>query len=132
MRISDWSSDVCSSDLDKHQKDIELILRTLAISTRADEYEKPMKEFLNVTMKQYKNAESMEAKSFFNNFPKVCDIVFDKLGEKPFNIKAKINASALDSVMGTLMTIADEIPKDLPERYGALLRSEEHTSELKS
>src|SRR3546814_2909239 len=122
MRISDWSSDVCSSDLkvnenaawrkiigkaplDKHQKDIELILRTLAISTRADEYEKPMKEFLNVTMKQYKNAESMEAKSFFNNFPKVCDIVFDKLGEKPFNIKAKINASA---------------------------RSEEHTSELQS
>src|SRR3546814_1365128 len=136
MRISDWSSDVCSSDLltaqeirhcvfhgpivdelskvnenaawrkiigkaplDKHQKDIELILRTLAISTRADEYEKPMKEFLNVTMKQYKNAESMEAKSFFNNFPKVCDIVFDKLGEKPFNIKAKINASALDSVI---------------------------------
>src|SRR3546814_11792091 len=72
----------------------------------------------------------MEAKSFFNNFPKVCDIVFDKLGEKPFNIKAKINASALDSVMGTLMTIADEIPKDLPERYGALLADPEFTDTL--
>src|SRR3546814_20062483 len=116
MRISDWSSDVCSSDLDKHQKDIELILRTLAISTRADEYEKPMKEFLNVTMKQYKNEESMEAKSFFNNFPKVCDIVFDKLGEKPFNIKAKINASAIDFEMVTVMTIADLFTKDFIKR----------------
>src|SRR3546814_3468079 len=109
---------------------VRSILRTLAISTRADEYEKPMKEFLNVTMKQYKNAESMEAKSFFNNFPKVCDIVFDKLGEKPFNIKAKINASALHSVMGTLMTIADEIPKDLPETYGALLADPANTEPL--
>src|SRR3546814_21124733 len=127
MRISDWSSDVCSSDLltaqeirhcvfhgpivdelskvnenaawrkiigkeplDKHQKDIELILRTLAISTRADEYEKPMKEFLNVTMKQYKNAESMEAKSFLNNLPKVSDNVFDKLGETQFKERKSI------------------------------------------
>src|SRR3546814_11441468 len=132
MRISDWSSDVCSSDLkvnenaawrkiigkaplDKHQKDIELILRTLAISTRADEYEKPMKEFLNVTMKQYNNAESMDAKSLFNNFPKVCDIVFDKIRAKPITIKAKINATAIDPVMDTLMTISDTTPKVFTE-----------------
>src|SRR3546814_4890372 len=47
-----WRKIIGKAPLDKHQKDIELILRTLAISTRADEYEKPMKEFLNVTMKQ--------------------------------------------------------------------------------
>src|SRR3546814_4898335 len=113
MRISDWSSDVCSSDLltaqeirhcvfhgpivdelskvnenaawrkiigkaplDKHQKDIELILRTLAISTRADEYEKPMKEFLNVTMKQYKNARSEEHTSELQSLMSISSAVF--------------------------------------------------------
>src|SRR3546814_7218234 len=89
-----------------------------------------MIDFLNFTMIQYKNTESMEAKSFFNNLPKVCDIVCDKLGEMPLNIKAKIHASALDSVMGTLMTIADESHKDLPERYGALLADPEFTDTL--
>src|SRR3546814_16864327 len=106
MRISDWSSDVCSSDLltaqeirhcvfhgpivdelskvnenaawrkiigkaplDQHQKDIELILRTLAISTRAANSEKTMQEFLNVTMKQYNNDESKYAKSTLPQIP---------------------------------------------------------------
>src|SRR3546814_10248722 len=39
-----WRKIIGKAPLDKHQKDIELILRTLAISTRADEYEKPMKD----------------------------------------------------------------------------------------
>ncbi len=125
-----WRKIIGKAPLDKHQKDIELILRALAIATRADKYEKPMKEFLNVTMKRHRLADSAEAKEFFKKFPQVCEIVFSKLGEKPFNIKAKINASALDSVMGTLMSIADEIPDDLPKRYAALLADPEFTNTL--
>ena len=106
------------------------MLRVLAISTRADEYEKPMKEFLNVTMEQNRKANSNDANGFFETFPKVCDVVFDKLGEKPFNIKGRINASALDSVMGTLMTIADKIPNDLGKRYEDLKADAEFTDTL--
>ncbi len=115
-----WRQIIGKTNFDKHQKDVELILRVLAIATRADEYEKPMKEFLNVTMEHNRRATSGESKTFFSTFPKVCDIILTSLGEKPFNIKGRINASALDSVMGTLMTIADKIPNDLSERYTAL------------
>jgi len=115
-----WRKIIGKTNFDKHQKDVELILRVLAISTRADEYEKPMKEFLNITMEHNRKANSQEANNFFAMFPKVCDIVLEKLGERPFNIKGRINASALDSVFGTLMTIADDIPNDLGARYAAL------------
>lgn len=125
-----WRKIIGKPNLDKHQKDVELVLRVLAISTRADEYEKPMKEFLNVTMEHNRKANSQEANYFFDTFPRVCDIVLDKLGEKPFNIKSRINASALDSVMGTLMTIADNIPDDLASRYEALKDDEDFIDTL--
>ena len=125
-----WRKLIGKTNFDKHQKDVELVLRVLAISTRADEYEKPMKEFLNVTMEQNRKANSPEANSFFETFPMVCDVVFDKLGEKPFNIKGRINASALDSVMGTLMTIADKIPSDLDARYESLKADADFTDTL--
>lgn len=115
-----WRKIIGKTNFDKHQKDVELVLRVLAISTRSDEYEKPMKEFLNVTMERNRKANSAQANHFFETFPKVCDVVLEKLGEKPFNIKGRINASALDSVMGTLMTISDNIPNDLSNRYEAL------------
>src|SRR3546814_12597085 len=53
-----WRKIIGKAPLDKHQKDIELILRTLAISTRTDAYEKQMKEFLNATMTQNKERKS--------------------------------------------------------------------------
>lgn len=115
-----WRRIIGKANFDKHQKDVELILRVLAIATRANEYEKPMKEFLNVTMEKNRTATSAQAASFFGKFPMVCDTVLAHLGEKPFNIKGRINASALDSVMGTIMTIADEIPDNLSGRYDAL------------
>lgn len=125
-----WRRIIGKTALDKHQKDIELILRIFSIGTRAHEYEKPMKEFLNVTMGKNRAADSAEALEFFGNFSKVCDFVADALGDKPFNIKGRINASALDSVMGTLMSMADNLPGDLAERYKRLLEDEDFRGTL--
>jgi hypothetical protein len=125
-----WRKIIGKANFDKHQKDVELVLRVLAISTRANEYEKPMKEFLNVTMEHNRKANSEQANQFFNMFPRVCDLVLEKLGEKPFNIKGRINASALDSVLGTIMTISNEIPPDLDARYAALKGDNEFTDTL--
>jgi len=115
-----WRMIIGKTVLDRHQKDIELVLRVLAIATRADTYEKPMKQFLNMTMSHYKDAESPDVKVFAIAFTSVCKTVVEKLGEKTFNIKGRINASALDSVLGTLINIADRIPDDLADRYDAL------------
>jgi hypothetical protein len=128
---SSWRNIIGKSAFDKHQKDIEMILRVLAVSTRIDEYEKPMKEFLNKTMSHYKTAEAVEAKNFLESFPAVCKQIVEKLGDKPFHIKSgRINVSALDCVMGLLCTVSNRIPNDLATRYQALKSDPDFISTL--
>ncbi len=118
---ANWRKIVGKQSLDKRQKDIEMILRVLAVATRIDKYEKPMKEFLNATMSHYRNAEATEAKAFIDAFPAVCKTVVEKLGEKPFNINAgRLNVSALDGVMGLLCAAVGRVPDDLAARYATL------------
>lgn len=126
-----WREIIGKSVFDKHQKDIEMILRVLAVSTRIDRYEKPMKEFLNTTMSHYKKAEAIEAKTFIEKFPTICRNVVEKLGIKPFHLKSgRINVSALDSVMGILCTNPDHIPDDLAARYQSLKNDPEFMDTL--
>lgn len=125
-----WRNILGKAAFDKHQKDVELILRVLAVATRIDKYEKPLKEFLNKTMSHYRTAQAEEIKAFAKAFPLVCAELVAKIGKKTFNPKGRINASALDSVMGTLIPISDRIPNDLAARYEALLADEEFSSTL--
>jgi hypothetical protein len=116
---ANWRAILGKSALDKHQKDVELLLRVLAFATRPGQYEKPMKEFLNRTMSLYKSAAAPEIERFKERFPYVCKGIVGQLGAKPFNPKGRINASALDSILGTLLSV-DALPNDLPQRYRAL------------
>lgn len=129
-RDPNWRRILGKPNYDKHQKDIELVLRVLAFSTRADSYEKPMKEFLNRTMSHYQDASQKEFKKFERDFPAVCELVVNSIGDKPFNPKGRINASALDSVLGTLISNSGSIPKDLNNRYAKLLDDEEFINTL--
>lgn len=115
-----WRKIIGKTSLDKHQKDIELILRVLSFATRSDKYEKPMKEFLNKTMALDRKALSPAVRRFSSSFAKVCDLVVSVLGERPFNPSGRINASALDSVLGVLLAHDDVLPSDLKARYEAL------------
>lgn len=119
--LPDWRKILGKNEFDKHQKDVELILRVFALTYRFDSYEKPMKEFLNVAMKEYRDGDSFDVREFAFKFSKVCAFVVESLGEKSFHIRGRINASALDSIMATLITNADHLPPDLADRYQALI-----------
>jgi hypothetical protein len=126
-----WREIVGKPALDRHQKDIEMILRVLAVATRIDKYEKPMKEFLNKTMSHYKKAEAIEVRNFIASFPAICKTIVEQLGQKPFHIKSgRINVSALDGVMGILCTVPRRIPDDLATRYQALKDDPEFANTL--
>ena len=125
-----WRKILGRNVLDKHQKDVELLLRVLAFSTRANAYEKPMKEFLNRTMSHFRNAQAPEIDAFKERFPAVCARIVESLGDKPFNPRGRLNASALDSVMGTLVSDFESFPADLPARYAALLADDRFTDTL--
>ena len=115
-----WRALLGKTTLDRHQKDVELILRVLGLSTRFEKYEKPMKEFLNQTMLAERNASSPVARNFVRDFPKLCSIVIDGLGQRPFHLRGRLNASALDSVMCVLFNNIAKIPGDIANRYAML------------
>ncbi|PAK90586.1 hypothetical protein B8X02_16125 [Stenotrophomonas rhizophila] len=118
-----WRRILGKEGFDKHQKDVELVLRVFAMFSRADEYEKPMKEFLNKAMAANIKADTKQVAEFERKFSMVVDGFLRAVGGKPFHIKGRLNASALDSVLGVLLQGGD-IPNDVDKRYARLLEDE--------
>jgi len=107
--------------LDKHQKDIELLLRVFSLVGSHENYEKPMKEFLNQAMEKHAKGTSKKAKSFFSNFSEACSLVVECLGEKPFHLRGPLNVSALDSVFSVIIENMRRIDSEsLADKYDAL------------
>ena len=119
-----WRAILGKKTKDRHQKDIELILRIFALTRDWGAYEKPMKEYLNVAMRQNQSGKSDVVKKFTELFPTVCDYVVSKLGPKPFHIRGPLNTSVLDSVFSALLENVDHLPKDIIDRYKTLLSDE--------
>lgn len=116
-----WRKLLGRTSLDKHQKDVELLLRVFAFAYESDRYEKPMKEFLNRAMTKYRSAQGPVIDAFRQDFPFVCERVVNALGDRPFHPKGRVNASALDSVLGLLVANRSRIPSDLKERFQKLV-----------
>lgn len=120
-----WRRILGKSTFDKHQRDVELVLRLFALSNKIASYEKPMKEFLNKAMDNNKSAKSADIPRFNKLFPKVVELIVNRLGEKPFHLRGPLNTSVLDSVVCVLLDNYDQIPDDLSNRYMKLCKNDE-------
>lgn len=116
-----WRKILGKTSLDKHQKDIELLLRVFAFAYEGEHYEKPMKEFLNKVLTKYRFAQGSAVDSFRRDFPLICARVVSELGDKPFHPKGRVNASALDSVLSVLVANHSRVPLNLQERFQTLI-----------
>lgn len=122
-----WRIVLGKKPLDKHQRDVEMILRIFAMADRGDEYEKPMKEFLNQQMKNHvKGKGQSKVAQFAERFRTVTEIVVQKLGEKPFHIRGPLNLAAMDSVLAVLIRQHNKIPNDLRARFEKLINDEKY------
>lgn len=121
---NNWRKILGRPQLDKHQKDIELILRIFSLIESIDKYEKPLKEFLNKAMKKHESGNTKKTKSFNEVFPIITKIIIENLGEKPFHLRRPLNVSALDAVMVVLFENYSLLKNiDLKTNYKKLLES---------
>jgi uncharacterized protein with ParB-like and HNH nuclease domain len=120
----DWRLILGKKHVDRHQKDLELILRIFSLAYYFDEYEKPMKEFLNEIMERNRKASSKEFETFASRFASTADAIVEAMGDRPFHIRGPLNSSALDAVFATLISAKGEWPDDLGERYELLKKDE--------
>jgi len=123
--LSDWRGILGKNGYDKHQRDIELILRIFALSNNVNSYEKPMKEFLNLAMKENRNGQSDRVQIFERNFPLAAEKIVAELGLKPFHIRGPLNTSVLDSIFCTIADNIEKVPDDLTFRFKQLLQNKE-------
>lgn len=127
-----WRLIIGKKSKDKHQKDIELVLRLFALSGRVDEYETPMKEFLNRTMRKNKKGDSPRLQRFRKLFYTTTGLIIQKLGEKPFHVRGPLNTSVLDSVFCTVIDNFERVPNNLREKYDNLVQKPEFAELTKS
>lgn len=117
---TNWRKIVGKTTFDRHQKDVELILRLFALSNFFADYEKPMKEFLNQTMSRERGGTSVHTKAFASLFPQITADIIANLGDRPFHIRGPLNSAALDAVFATLVGAKGKRPADLEKRYKQL------------
>ncbi|MDE0269009.1 MAG: DUF262 domain-containing protein [Acidimicrobiaceae bacterium] len=124
-KFGPWRKIFGHQNPDKRQRDVELILRFLALTKNHDDYKSPMKGFLNNFMMQYGTKDSDYMDELACMFKKTASAVLDNLGEKPFHIRAGLNAAVFDSVFVAISRIKKEDYEDIQDKYEKLTSSEE-------
>ena len=104
-----WRTLLGKPFIDKHQKDVELLLRVYSLTGNPTDYEKPMKEHLNKAMKADIDFKSQQAQMFFKSFPAWTKKIVGSLGSKPFHLRGPLNIGALDSVLSVIFENFDDI-----------------------
>ena len=119
-----WRKLIGKPSLDKRLRDVELVLRVLALSANFQSYEKPMKRFLNNFMLKHKRmdkaalAKSIELQTMA--FKEACDRILDAVGEKPFHLRGRLNYAVLDSVMAATIACPGLSGEAFRKAFGAL------------
>ncbi|MFH0830070.1 MAG: DUF262 domain-containing protein [Candidatus Aenigmatarchaeota archaeon] len=116
-----WRKILGKSNPDSRQKDVELILRYFTLYHSAASYKKPMKEFVSRFMDKNRNPSSDYLEKEGTHFRKVCDVIIEKLEERPFNPRTGFNTSVFDSVFLAFSKHVNACPSDIKDRYQKLL-----------
>lgn len=121
-----WRKLIGQPKIDKRLRDVEFILRILALYENVVNYEKPMKNFLNVYMVRKKDISDKELASIKRLFTQTCKFVLSNLGEKPFHIRGRLNYAVMDSTMSSAFEAQKLKIKNFQKRYSALIKDKDY------
>lgn len=122
-RNTDWRKILGKNNFDKHQRDVELLLRVFSLNYYWKEYEKPMKGFLNKSMKTNQTGNTSNVIDFKEKFSGVCHSLVEALGQRPFHARGPLNSSILDVMMVALIS-GEVAVKDLKSNYSKIISDE--------
>ena len=126
---SDWRAIVGTPSPDARLRDVELILRCLALQKNHEQYEMPMKKFLD----NYVEHDRRYPSNYTNEkamFKHACAAVHSQLGARPFHIDGKLNYGLLDSVMSCMLETGSA--SGLSHKYKTLLENRKFEKAIES
>ena len=130
-KLSNWRKILGKPKQDARKRDVELALRFLAMRDYTA-YKNPMKDYLSKFMRKNRNATDDVFQGIRQIFEATCNAVISSLGEKPFHVRAGLNAAVFDSVMCAFSNHLDNIPNDVKGRYERLVRDDEFHKNTRS
>lgn len=122
-----WRDILDQQRRDRRLRDVELVLRVLALSERWTGYVKPMKGFLNRYMEDLAHAAETRLDDLGHRFTEGAAHVVDALGPRPFHIRTRLNAAALDGFMGSVVALPAPHSAILAHAWSELREDEEFT-----
>jgi hypothetical protein len=120
--VSNWRSILGKPKPDARLRDVELILRFMALNDDLKSYEKPMKDFLSNYMNNMTNADAGSLAKRRDLFQGTVNAVYSFLGARPFHIHTGLNAAVYDSVFVAFASNLNRIPSDIKKRFSRLIR----------
>ncbi len=129
---STWRRLMGAKQPDKRMRDVELILRFLALVEWGDRYFKPMKNFLSDYMKGNKSPGQERLADLAGLFRTTTRAVADFLSSKPFHVFAGLNAAVYDSVMVAFAGRKRKVPSNIKSRFKRLLSNKTYISYVSS
>lgn len=126
--LEDWRA--LFGNRSKRLKDMELILRSLALFFYGDNYKRPMKSFLTNYMAANRDLERQDEAEIRPRFEMATRVIRNHLGERAFKPKAAVNAAVLDSLLVAMMRRLDKGPilntAELQTAYRTLMEDGEY------
>ncbi|MGH8608955.1 MAG: DUF262 domain-containing protein [Gammaproteobacteria bacterium] len=129
--LAKWRRILGKDSPDSRRKDIELLVRFFAMRD-ISAYKKPMKDFLSKFMRKNRDAPQEVLTASRKIFERTCDAVIESLGEKPFHVRAGLNAAIFDAVMTAFSKHLDEIPIDIKDRYTRLTKDKDFDTKTRT
>ena len=111
----------------RRRRDEELILRFFALYFCSDEYQRPMKGFMNDFMSSNRDLKKYPRQQLESLFAETISNVLKKIGSRAFKPTRAVNASLFDSLMVGLGRRLEKGPifSDIKDEFYSLLKNEE-------
>jgi hypothetical protein len=105
----------------RRAKDQELILRFLALANNLDEYQKPMKLFLNSFMEKNRYLDDYQQIWFENQFRRTVERAHRAIGSRAFRPQRAMNVAVFDAIMVGIFRCPNAPPESILLAYQTLL-----------
>lgn len=116
-KTESWRALLGKLEPDRRMKDIEIILRVLALVDDCKNYKKPMKDFISAYMEKHVNISKEEQEKLGTFFKATTDMIKSQVGSSAFRLSGgRVNVAVLDSVMTAVATIGPSKIKDFKNR----------------
>lgn len=123
-KFGSWREILGKETPDARMRDVEMVLRFVALYYFAGEYKKPMKDFLSTCMKKKRNLPEDEVRTLRTVFETACTQIVSILGKRPFHMNtSRMNPAVFDAVFTCIAKNLESLPRNLKSRFSQLTAS---------